>query len=524
MKINRISRVAASFALAGTMLFCASACAVNSGKINDAPKDIKLSAYSITALDGYTPTSVDKFGIILAENNERYALYSTHTGLLYTENFPFTKLTDGLYVVEKGEQFLFYGRTGLCATLNGEAYSGDNPYYSSNGKTMIYVRPDGAVISKEKTLDPVLTESDAVFPLEGYALQRESTSPLVHSVFDKAGNFLRTISLENLLGVPLTDDPVPVWCLRNKIYTQYSVPVADSEKDFDYYTVALGGVAKMKLVTKSYDVGSGKIAEYDANYIIEPGAQNVFYPPYAEHYVFLKSIPIVERQVGAGPSLLQCFNESVGLYTDVQKLMPGADSVFYDGDHIVFCISSSSDNPVAVYGKGSLLSVTYGKTYLGSGLMQFGGDFYAPDGSLLLFDGANQQFYTTGRTLSGTSLLYYTYQTDNTTYLSMFSVDGEEHSSAGSELFIGGNADTAANRIDCYCVTRNEESGIYTVKNAYFNYTIFSGAGYGGNVSEFSCRTDTGFYQVFFFTENGTPKTVLFRANNLPRSNSASRV
>lgn len=514
MKRMKFASVAAAFILAGVAAL-GSGCAANSGKLSDPQDDVKLSSYEITALRGYTPSSVDRFGVVLAADTERFALYSTQTGRLFTEEQPFTKLADGLYAVDRGEVTAFYGGAGEIAAVNDKTtYSGSNPVYVSDGR-MIYVDAGGAGYCTESSLDPVLVDPDPSFPLKDCYMQEEASG--IYSVFDKKGKFLRTVSLSQAFG-GIDIGGTALWCLKNKIYTQYYVPVAEGEKDFDFY-LPLDGVVKAKLITKSYDVRSGKISEYnDVNYIV---GGNAVYPPYADNYVFLSCMPIVDKQLtesGSSDGVLQCFNENVQLHTDVQSLLPEAGDALYDGDYLVLSGGSSASAPMALFRKGKALSVVYGGRYIGSGIVEKNGNYYAAEGELLLSAADERQFYAAGRTVSGDNLLYYTTEENGVTTICVYSLDKEEVLSSET-LFEGDPVGTSG--LSRYYVVENAGGG-YTLRNEYFNFAIFTIPDYTGSLELVRCRTETGYIQITSVFSEGAQKNYLFRANNLPRSYSAS--
>ncbi|PWM73587.1 MAG: hypothetical protein DBX59_04585 [Bacillota bacterium] len=518
MKKSNIFRAAAAIVLAGTVALCATACGVNSGKLSDPPKDVKLSAYPIAALDGYTPSAVDRFGMITAEKTGGYALYCVSTGKIFSSASAFVKATDGLYYTENDENTVFYGQNGVVATLPKDVtFSKDElPVVTSESK-MIYVKPDGTAVYEDYSIQPVFVEADENFPLKDYCLQEEHSNPLLHSVFDKKGKFLKTINLSRIFGVYAMEYN-PFWCIKNKIYVQYSVLVSENDKNYDYYSYDFG---KMKLVTKSYDVGTGKVKEYDnVPYLISANHFNAYYPPYADHYAFLLCAPIIDKQVTSSENaVLQCFNESMQLHTDVQALMAGTDQIFYDGDYICLRIStrSAGNRPLQLYRNGKLLSTGFDSFYLGNGVIHSKNGFYKANGDLLFTDKENE-FYSTGRTISGDNLIYYITSEDNAAYMNVYSLDKDALLS--KEEYVSGSIDNSFDvGLEHYYIVK--KAGKCTLRNAYFNFAIFSDVSYIGEIkSDVFCRTETGFYQLISFGSPETQKNYLFRANGLPHIDS----
>ena len=417
--------LAAAFALAG----CAGV-----GKLYDekyvAPSVTKTD---LTALDGYALTTgsgnaIDAFGLFRAykadTDKTTYVLYNAETNAAVaqtTETGGFVKITDGLYCVTllpdaaEGEtSYQFYGKSGLVYTAAGDAGTYKDGVLAFRDGTILVVGIDGTVTQSSYGFDPVFAPAACEKMGDVYV---ENVAGTVYRVWKENGKLARTVNVDEELGLPSAAGLMASFYAGSSIVLQYIVLLPDDASRYDliYYMGEGESVSAVKcdLITKRYDFASGKVSEYNFDFLIE----DVDSLTYTDEAVIVYGNPIEDRQL-VDKATLRIIGANCKDVVDVQGILPGATGIAESGPYIVVTDGASR----AVFENGKHLATV-------DASVQFaGGFFYRQIGSNCVYYDAEGNKVLEGTTTGGDAgdkvlmnsypvngIIYYTVTTEGET-------------------------------------------------------------------------------------------------------------
>lgn len=391
--------LAAAFALAG----CAGV-----GKLYDekyvAPSVTKTD---LTALDGYALTTgsgnaIDAFGLFRASKTDTdgtttYVLYNAETNAVVaqtTEAGGFAKIADGLYCVTllpdaaEGEtSYQFYGKSGLVYTAAGDAGTSNDGVLAFRDGTILVVGIDGTVTQSSYGFDPVFAPAACTKRGDVYV---ESVTGSVYRVWKENGKLARTVKVFEELGIPSAAEIMATFDVGSSMVLQYMVFLPDDASRYDliYYMKEGESVSAVKcdLITKRYDFASGKVSEYNFDFLIE----DVDDLTYTDEAVIVYGNPIEDRQLVEKASM-RIIGANCKDVVDVQGILPGATGIAESGPYIVVTDGASR----AVFENGKHLATV-------DASVQFaGGFFYRQIGSNCVYYDAEGNKVLEGTTNGG---------------------------------------------------------------------------------------------------------------------------
>lgn len=392
--------LAAAFALAG----CAGV-----GKLYDdkyvAPSVTKTD---LTALDGYAlPGStgsgaIDAFGLFMAykadtEGATTYVLYNAETNSVVaqtTEAGGFAKIADGLYRVTllpdaaEGEtSYQFYGKSGLVYTAAEDAGTYRDGVLAFRDGTILVVGIDGTVTQSSYGFDPVFAPAACAKRGDVYV---ENVAGSVYRVWKENGKLARTVNVDEELGLPSAAALMASFDAGSSMVNQYIVLLPDDASRYDliYYMEEGGSVSAVKcdLITKRYDFASGKVSEYNFDFLIE----DAYSLTYTDEAVIVYGNPIEDRQL-VDKATLRIIGANCKDVVDVQGILPGATDIEESGPYIVVTDGASR----AVFENGKHLATV-------DASVQFaGGFFYRQIGSNCVYYDAEGNKVLEGTTNGG---------------------------------------------------------------------------------------------------------------------------
>ena len=406
MKKKAILAIGAALLLAASA--CLAGCGARAGKLYDAKeKEPVVAVQEITGMPaGYDLNSVSRWGTArfrkadtAIEGGMAEMLYNAETGK-WTEVSGTTSLVSGdMRYISTANEAGQYDYTVYCG---GEAFSSGTSAQRLTvrggvlytDKNVFYCTPDGTPVQAESLSAPVLTANCVRCGDVYYDMEDE----MIYT-FKKDGEFRAAEPVQKI--VPdRNSEEVASWEVDGKLFLQYSAAVPDDSAKYTYYDDTAR--SKMKLVTRSYDLSSGKVKSYDDfGYVAEDLLSA------EDDYVVLAVRRVTEDKLLSDYANLQTFGKDGKVYVDLQKLLPGAEGlVIHDG--YVFL---SAGDVTKVYKGSSLRGTVYavsGMSYSGSGTFAKGSRQYSPEGELVrtLADGA-EVLWTNGK---GTT--YYTLEAD----------------------------------------------------------------------------------------------------------------
>ncbi len=271
-----------------------------------------------------TSTTYSLFNV--EQNSVVYSMnvYPNSDGVVYQ---PITRMRDGFYYssvtnpYESKTKYTLYDKTGVAfSDLEG---SFDGCIFVDSSCNRYYLDVNGKVVIESNPLTNILGYYDD--KIGDYYLVGENTK----SVYDSEGKYLYTLD-QSEFEYPEMKQDTTEWSVGNYCFLQYSYPVHDDEKDYDYVDDnGSAGLQKYDLVTKRWDLKKGTIKEVDFDYIVDDvyGSGN-------DDSVILEIKEIDNKQVLSN-EIIQSFDKNGDVLTDLQALAPGADDIAYVSDKTI---------------------------------------------------------------------------------------------------------------------------------------------------------------------------------------------
>lgn len=289
--------------------------------------------------------------------------------LSYVTKSPIEMIFEGLYVTYEGtfvretveDDFPSYPETVKIAIFgkNGKAGEFEFDYVHAIGGSIFgekdpinldemwivdqatgaryYVDLNGNVVKEANPFKKILTYDMAHDDLKAqdlgdYILYGDVM--LVCDLFDKTGAYVRSIDGVYELDIPteIHSEDVETWYVDGRYFVQYSERLSDDAKEYDYIDVIDGVVdqtVKYDLVTKSYDLKSGKVRDIDLDFMVS----FVEFGLPGRDFIVLYGCEIVNKKVNYC-CIVQSFNKNGDVYVDLQKLVPGAWGFDIAGDYV----------------------------------------------------------------------------------------------------------------------------------------------------------------------------------------------
>lgn len=404
MKKKKLVGLTASLALGTALILTMTACGSSTNDLigkEYAPTAPSMSSVSLTALDDYTVTGLDKYGLATAYQYERLETPTadgknyTFTYLLYdvvankavatktvnqaspSSSSVFAKVTDGIYRAANtsadGEvvDYNYYAKTGVAKTTEEYVLSASGSIVTFKDGTKLIVQEDGSVSTIPLSIQPVFTP-EVFDELGDVYIQTIDDNGVWHRVWSDEGKILREVNINKELEVPSTvnDQDMEMWFIGNSYFVQYSVRLPDDAAKYDY----ADGASKYDLVTKSYNFKTGKVKEYNVDFVVSSYNPN----PASADGVFLSVQTISDKQISASRTY-QYYGEDLKVRVDLQKLLPDCNKVEIDGDYVVL----SSPAAINVYQDGELV-----------GFADAAADVTFQDGYFVQTVGSNKYIYT----------------------------------------------------------------------------------------------------------------------------------
>lgn len=342
-----------------------------------------------------TSASINGYGVVMWQD------YDTSAGTTYyylplgssspiTSSTPFSSVSpyvDGIY------------RTGNST----DGYS----YYDANG----YLR--GSDTSAEYNSDGRLTFSDGTVynVVDGVAIadgdpfsvsyEEAGTADIVTSnyrivdlslIYDKSGNLVRSVNIYSLFEMPVTVADATYWTIEDYVYVQYTYSLPDDAKKYDCYVASEG---KLGIVTMRYDIKKDKVKEFkNFDYVVSGADETLTDLATGDKmrptdYAVL-SVSEINKDKQVSMPVVQTFKKNLGIYVNLQKLMPGATGIALYGGNVV--LESGYTGETAVFdGKDEIASFIPAATPVNGGqAYRYGNNFYNFAGGHVYTLGSNE--------------------------------------------------------------------------------------------------------------------------------------
>ena len=339
-----------------------------------------------------TSASINNYGVVTWSDNDTYYYLPLGSSSPITSSARFdSSVGGGIY------------RTGNST----DGYS----YYDANG----YLRDDEASLSVS---GGQLTFSDGTVynVVDGVAIadndpfsvsyEEAGTADIVTPnyrivdlslIYDKSGSFVRSVNIYSLFEIPVTVADVTHWTIEDYVYVQYTYSLPDDAKKYDCYVASEG---KLGIVTMRYDIKKDKVKEFKNFDYVVSGASSTLTDlatgdrmrP-ADYAVLLVSEINKDKQVST--PVIQTFKKNLGIYVNLQKLMPGATGISLYGGNVI--LESYYTGETAVFdGKDEIASFIPAATPVNGGqAYSYGKNFYNFAGGHIYTLGSNEYVLNT---------------------------------------------------------------------------------------------------------------------------------
>lgn len=362
---KRICSAAAALACA----FALAGCGTGIGDLAPENAVRGIRSEPLSALDGYTVTSVDGEGIVRGQkvtaDGSEYVLYDTETQRLISSDTVFIGAGyGGMYYTASGSgngaayTYDFYdGAELVCTVTQNAEFVSEGGVISFADGNILYKGLNGEVYyGQRQGYEPVATEANTVRCGDCYLMLLSegagSENAVAYAVYDGGGKYLRTLSPQYEAGkmLPSAADVAGVWQIGTRVFVQARWPLPADAAEYDVFS----GAEKYDTAVFAYDVLSGETERIDGfGWLVS----DVIFA--GENAAVLLASEILEGGQLSSASVAQCFGEDGGVFVDLQALLPGArnfeagggyaaltDGVrtaYFRGDDLLATLSPASD-------------------------------------------------------------------------------------------------------------------------------------------------------------------------------------
>lgn len=342
-----------------------------------------------------TNESINNYGVVMWRDNDTsgYTYYYLPLGSSSpsTSSTSFYSVGDGIY------------RTGN--STDGYSYYDANGYLRDSDTSATYsggqlTFPDGTVYNVVKGV--AIADNDPF----SVSYEEAGTADIVTSnyrivdlslIYDKSGNLVRSVNAYSLFEMPVTVADATYWTIEDYVYVQYTYSLPDDAKKYDCYVASEG---KLGIVTMRYDIKKDKVKEFkNFDYVVTNAFSTLtdlatgdeMRP--TDYAVLLVSEINKDKQVSM--PVVQTFKKNLGIYVNLQTLMPGATGISLYGGNVV--LESYYTGATAVFdGKDEIASFIPAATPVNGGqAYSYGKNFYNFTGGHIYTLGSNEYVLNT---------------------------------------------------------------------------------------------------------------------------------
>lgn len=345
-----------------------------------------------------TSASINNYGVVMWQD------YDTSAGYTY-------------YYLPLGSSSPITSRTSFYSVGGGIYRTGNSSdgysYYDANG----YLR-DSDTSATYSGVQLTFSDGTVYNVVNGVAIadgdpfsvsyEEAGTADIVTSnyrivdlslIYDKSGNFVRSVNIYSLFEMPVTVADATYWTIEDYVYVQYTYSLPDDAKKYDCYVASEG---KLGIVTMRYDIKKDKVKEFknfdyvvsgDSSTLTDLATGDRMRP--ADYAVLLVSEINKDKQVST--PVIQTFKKNLGIYVNLQTLMPGATGISLYGGNVVLesyytgatAVFDGKDEIASFIPADSLTPVNGGQAY------RYGDSYYNFAGGHIYTLGLNEYVLNT---------------------------------------------------------------------------------------------------------------------------------
>lgn len=211
-------------------------------------------------------------------------------------------------------------------------------------------------------------------------------------IYDKSGNIVRSVNIYSLFEMPVTAADATYWTIEDYVYVQYTYSLPDDAKKYDCYVASEG---KLGIVTMRYDIKKDKVKEFkNFDYVVSGADETLTDLATGDKmrptdYAVL-SVSEINKDKQVSMPVVQTFKKNLGIYVNLQTLMPGATEIALYGGNVV--LESGYTGETAVFdGKDEVASFIPAATPVNGGqAYRYGNNFYNFTGGHVYTLGSNE--------------------------------------------------------------------------------------------------------------------------------------
>lgn len=325
-----------------------------------------------------TNANIDNYGVVTWTDYDTSAGYPYYY-LPLGSSSPITSSTS-FYSVGGG----IY-RTGNSS--DGYSYYDANGYLRDSDTSATYDYNDGRLTFSDGTVYNVVN-GVAIADGDPFSVSYEEagTADIVTSnyrivdlslIYDKSGNLVRSVNIYSLFEMPVTVADATYWTIEDYVYVQYTYSLPDDAKKYDCYVASEG---KLGIVTMRYDIKKDKVKEFkNFDYVVSGASSKLTDLATGDRmrptdYAVL-SVSEINKEKQVSMPVVQTFKKNLGIYVNLQTLMPGATGISLYGGNVV--LESYYTGETAVFdGKDEVASFIPAATPVNGGQAYRYGDSY----------------------------------------------------------------------------------------------------------------------------------------------------
>ena len=305
-----------------------------------------------------TSAAINNYGVVTWSDNDTYAGTTYYylplgSSSVITNDAQFIPVGGGIYRTGNStDGYSYYDANGYLRDSDTSAT------YNSGGQLTF---PDGTVYN---VVNGVAIADNDPFSV---SYEEAGTADIVTSnyrivdlslIYDKSGSFVRSVNIYSLFEMPVTAvTDVTHWTIEDYVYVQYTYSLPDDAKKYDCYDASEG---KLGIVTMRYDIKKDKVKEFkNFDYVVTNAFSTLTDLATGDEmrptdYAVLLVSEINKDKQKSTP-VVQTFKKNLGIYVNLQKLMPGATGISLYGGNVV--LESYYTDEIAVFdGKDEIAS------------------------------------------------------------------------------------------------------------------------------------------------------------------------
>ena len=380
-----------------------------------------------------------------------------------------------LFTIDRGKETIEYDEWSSAPSMYIERVSGGIETLFVNGEEYCeYDREKGIVTEIGETEvgdeEPTLEPEGVMIELEDVDI--ELVDDTVARVYDKDGNVLRLVNMENLVSGRSAE---VVAATKKAVLLQELKELPADASDYDFYE----GADKYAVAQYKYDWKSGKVSEADFGYVLDGSNGAGLLGMMMD--VFPMEVAKIGDDKALVPGGMVLFDSDMKVVCDLDDIMPGAEGFDVVGEYLIL-----TDGTIARYydSEGNVVGEylsSLGINNDASGLLVKGNDYFTVSGEYL---------FTLGYTYEPGEKVFVASVPGKVYYVEMNEVDPDaepdpEASAGDFKVY-----DVATGTSTTICEMENVieadfDHGIYIISDGKDGYSVFKTAD-GSKLIDFS--------------------------------------